>query len=365
MLTEKEFKLNKPGQKLDQLTFVTKANKIHDYKFSYSTYTSAHNHIDIWCPIHGRFSQLAYSHLQGRCKKCSNNISKEEKEVLQYITNLKEDLILCPNDRTVLKPKELDIYIPEFNFAIEYNGLYYHSTNKKDSRYIHMHVNKTNLCVEKNIHLFHIFSNEWKDTQKREIWCSMIKNKLKLNQKIGARETEIGIPTAKEASIFETNNHLQGTASSSVRLGLYYNTTLVSLMTFSKGRATISSDAEWELVRFCSQKDYNVIGAASKLLKYFELNYKPKSLKSFANRRWSKGDLYNKLGFKLTHISPPNYFYFKENEHILYTRNKFQKHKLKGFLTYFDDTQTADENIFYNKYRKIYDSGNYVFIKKY
>lgn len=104
---------------------------------------------------------------------------------------------------------------------------------------------------------------------------------------------------------------------------------------------------------------------SSKLLKYFERNYSPKSIVSYANRRWSTGNLYRQLGFKLTHVSKPNYFYFKLNERILESRVKYQKHKLSKILEKFDLGKTETENMYENGYRKIYDSGNLVFVKNF
>jgi hypothetical protein len=133
-------------------------------------------------------------------------------------------------------------------------------------------------------------------------------------------------------------------------------------MTFGKPLDT-NSIHEYELIRFCNKKYINVIGGASKLLKYFERNYKPKSLISYANRRWSKGDLYHKLGFTLSNISNPNKFIIKGNK--LYNRLGFQKHKLENILESFDSSLSADKNIVNNNLRIIWDCGNYVFIKDY
>ena len=109
--------------------------------------------------------------------------------------------------------------------------------------------------------------------------------------------------------------------------------------------------------------------------KHFEKNNNPLSIVSYANRRWSNGKLYKTLNFEHTHNSPPNYFYFKQNEiqitnlkknsSILESRNKYQKHKLKTILKNYDETLSETSNMFNNNYRKIFDCGNMIFIKKY
>ena len=263
------------------------------------------------------------------------------------------------NYRKLIFPQEVDIYLPDIKLAIEYDGLMFHSQGK--SKYSifkgvskNYHLDKTNLVESEGAQLFHIFEGENID-----IWTSMIKNKLGLNTKIYARKCLVKEVSSQEARKFLEDNHLQGYANSKIRLGLYYNEELVSLMTFSKPRYTKNYD--WELVRFCTLKGYNVVGGASKLLSSFRSNYKG-SIISYANRRWSNGDLYRRLGFKEINRTSPGYYYFKENEMILYTRDKFQKHKLKDLLETFDERLTEEENMFENDYRKIYDCGNLVFV---
>lgn len=61
-------------------------------------------------------------------------------------------------------------------------------------------------------------------------------------------------------------------------------------MTFGKSR--YDKSYEYELIRFCNILYINVIGAAGKLLKFFERSYTPKSIISYADRRYSTGNLY-------------------------------------------------------------------------
>ena len=100
--------------------------------------------------------------------------------------------------------------------------------------------------------------------------------------------------------------------NASVSVGLYCNDELISLMTFGKCR--FDKKHEWELLRFCNKLGCHVPGAASKLLKFFEKEYSPKLLVTYAVRRWSQGKLYEALGFKLDHISRPDYRYVKGNK---------------------------------------------------
>lgn len=84
-------------------------------------------------------------------------ISLWELEVREFVEKIINNSIIF-NDRTIIKPYELDIYIAELNKAIECNGNYWHSVEQKDSSY---HINKTNFCLNKNIQLCHIWESEW------------------------------------------------------------------------------------------------------------------------------------------------------------------------------------------------------------
>ena len=81
---------------------------------------------------------------------------------------------------------------------------------------------------------------------------------------------------------------------------------------------------------------------------------------SYANRRFSNGEVYQKLGFSLKGESGVNYFYFKDSLK-LESRNKYQKHKLKNILEYYNPNESEHINMFKNGYRRIFDCGNLVF----
>ena len=106
------------------------------------------------------------------------------------------------------------------------------------------------------------------------------------------------------------NNHIQGYVNSNIKLGLFYNEELVSLMTFDKweGRKKMSQ-YEWNLNRFCNKLEHNIIGGASKLLKFFLDNLKPKRIISYADKDWSVGNMYEKIGFVKVSETNPDYKY--------------------------------------------------------
>ena len=306
-----------------------------------------------------------------RCPKCYPNLgtSKPEIDIYDFIKSKlpkgysvmhKESL-----NRSLIYPHELDILANDNNdriiLAIEYDGLFYHSF--ESGKGINYHLEKTKACEEKGIKLIHIFENEW--LAKENIVKSRILDNLGVyDNTVYARKCKIREVDNETKSIFLFNNHLQGDCSSKVNLGLYDGDELISLMTFSKTR--FNKKYDWELARFCNKIGYHIPGAAGKILKYFERNYNPISLLSYADIRWSNGNVYEKLGFSLDHISKPNYWYFKPHSPArLYNRVGFQKHKLKDILEQYDPSESESKNMSNNGYYRIYDCGNLVYVKTY
>ena len=308
---------------------------------------------------HKKFLSRHHDGYHDSCQFCyPKEEQHEERQFAKFILQLNQSTI--ENTRTVIPPKELDVFVSDKNIAFEFDGIYWHSDDVcKES--INYHLNKTLACEEKGIQLIHVFENEW--NTKQNIVKARIKNLLGVyDMTVYARKCEIREVSSKESRAFQEENHLQGAVNAKVSLGLFYKDELVSLMTFGKCR--FDKKHEWEMLRFCSKLGYHVVGGAGKLLKHFERNWKPKSLVSYADRRWSQGKLYKALGFKLDHASSPNYWYWK-NINQLESRIKYQKFKLKNILDVFDESKTEVENMKANGYHRIFDCGNLVFVKKF
>jgi hypothetical protein len=154
-------------------------------------------------------------------------------------------------------------------------------------------------------------------------------------------------------------HHIQGKDKSSIKLGLFYQNELVSVMTFGKSR--YNKKYQYEMYRFCNKKEHQIVGGAGKLWMYFVRTFNPVSVVTYADRRYSNGKLYENLGFITVGVSSPNYFYFKKGTILLMSRIQFQKHKLKNMLKIFDSNMTEWENMQNNGYDRIWDCGNYVF----
>jgi len=293
------------------------------------------------------FKSNYHTHLP-KCPKCKRKRSTSEYNILEWTKTLGFKII--SNDRSLIYPQELDIIIPEKKIAIEFNGLYWHSElNGKDRKY---HLNKTELCRKKGYQLIHIFEDEWLD--KQEIVKSILKAKLGLfDKRIYARSCKISSVDSITSKEFLEKNHIQGPINSSVNYGLYYSEELVSIICLSTPR--YNKNHKWELLRFCSKLNTQIVGGMSKLIKYFENNHNG-SIISYCDLRYSNAKGYMNSGWNLINKTSPNYWYIKNNKR--YSRMKFQKHKIKNV----NPSLTEWQNMQLKGYDRIWDCGNFVFI---
>lgn len=307
------------------------------------------SYIHRWCVFHN---------IEKNTEITNYSISAAEQDIQEYVKSITSSRVLL-NRKNIIAPYELDMYIPEHKLAIEYCGIYWHSEQKgKDKNY---HLRKLNLCHENDIHLIQIWENEWKE--KPELVKSRIASLFNKNNKIYARKCTISEITPKKAKQFYECYHIQGFCGGSTHIGLFNENTLVAAMTFGKSR--YNKNIEYELIRYSSILNTNIIGGASKLFKFFIKKYSPTSIISYSDKRWNKGNLYIQLQFKKENESLPNYFYFKINSNTkLYSRIRFQKHKLYSVLEKYDKNVTEYQNMLNNGYDRIWDCGNDIFIWK-
>jgi len=290
------------------------------------------------------------------CTKCLDidlGQSNMELEMQEFLNSLSISYIR--KDRTVLGGKELDIYLPDYNLAIEMNGVYWHSEIYLDKYY---HRDKSNLCREKGIHLIHIWEDDWK--LKRNIVKSIILNRLGLSEnKIFARKCQVKEVSPSDASNFLEENHIQGFSPSKYKFGLYYSDELVSLMTF--GWRYTNSKKEFELIRFCNRKGFNVIGAASKLFAYFLKNVESiNEIISYSDISIFEGNLYQKLGFKRISTSKPNYFWIVDG----IRKHRFNFNKKRLVKLGYDSTKSESEILHELGYYRTYSCGQEKWIYK-
>jgi len=244
--------------------------------------------------------------------------SSYEVEIAIWLTE--NNVTFERNNRTICEGKEVDFYLPDYNLAIEFNGLYWHCDIYRDSKY---HKLKFDLCAKNNIRLLTIFEDEWnehKDTIKSHILhlCKQTKTN------IGARKCQIKPIDFQITQKFLGQHHIQGvTGRFSISLGAFHNDVLMAVVTLSKMKKV----NEYDMTRYAINQTYSYPGLFSKFLSYIQNNYPQiKEIITFADLRWSIGDVYLKTGFVIDSYLKPGYCYtdFKQRFH----KFNFRKNKL-------------------------------------
>ncbi len=275
--------------------------------------------------------------------------------------------------------QEKDIVIESKKVIIEY-CVFKQQCEAVSGRHRSYHLTKQNNYVKKGYSFYVVFEDEY--LNKKAIVISRIKNLLNKNdgKKVYARQCEVREIPTKVSTEFINKFHIQGNSGSRIKLGLFFNDdseeVLIAVMTFgvlsrAKGNKNVQKDA-FELVRFCTNNNYRSIGAAGKLLKYFERNYTWSSILSFADKRWSaSGNLYKQIGFELCSITQPNYYYlnypdFSHRVHRFAFRRDVLRERAKKETKLSEDeilSMTEFELAKTLGYDRIWDCGNYKFLK--
>jgi hypothetical protein len=299
-------------------------------------YKHHHQKLHTICPM-GHDYFITWSNLQQHfsgCPKCKKwGMSDQENSIISFVKFICKNVIV--HDRTLIKPYELDIVIPNKKIAIEYCGLYWHSERMgKDKKY---HLNKLELCRKAGYKLITIFEDEL--VYKKDIVFSKL-SRLLCGKVIPNEKYKVSVISARLASSFCDRNHIEGYNNvTDINLGAFCCGNLVSVMSF------LLKDNVLELLRFCSKTNSNVVKIANKLLEYVEVGGKWNKIFVRADKRWQNDNLYRQIGFRFSRYTKPNYWGIKNQRRI--HRSVFDKLKNKS----------QENNI-------IWDCGNEILVKE-
>ena len=282
------------------------------YDKSPSTLANEYNVTTATIINHGK--KLGYKFLTYR--------SSYEIEMENWLKN--NNINFISNTRSIISPLELDFFLPDYNIGIEINGLYWHSDIFKDKNY---HLNKYLACKEKGIRLISINEDEWINSS------NLIKSKIlniigKSEKGAPARKLYITKIDGQLANKFCEKYHIQGKTGQIIYSAGAYDEymILVGVMIFNQQRTT----QDIELIRFCTDgKIHN--GLFSKLLKYSINDNNFEKIISFADLRYSEGNLYEKTGFKNIKTIKPDYMYvdgLSRKHKSSFAKNNIKKKKL-------------------------------------
>jgi hypothetical protein len=306
-----------------------------------------------------------FYHSRGlNCEVCNPQnpkfVSNEEQEIYDYITQELGIVDGHQGDKKLINPYELDMVFPDQRIAVEYCGLYWHSeySSGKDQRY---HYNKMELTNQAGYRLITIFGDEW--NLKRDIVKSKLANIFgQTHRRYYARQCRVDLVSSRDSAEFCNRHHLQGSSIAKIHLGLYSpDDRLVALMTFSNGRRALntqSNPTEYELVRFVTDGS-SVVGGASRLLKTFIRLYQPTKIISYADLRWSEGNVYETIGFS-KETRPTIGYWYVDDYQLREHRYNFTKGQL--VKNGADPSKTEWEIMKELGYDRIWDCGHQKYI---
>ena len=328
-----------------------------DLGYKYVSYKGNREH-ELYCPhCHNNFvinhdDQYYYRNKnhQEICTSCNpiqKGYSVAEKDLLSYVSSIYSGTII-ENDRSAITPYELDIYLPDLCLAIEFNGLYWHSDEQKPNNYHRM---KSDLCKEKDIHLIHVFEDDW--VNKQSIIKSVISNFVNntINRRIYARKCEIRAISDKTLiNNFLVSNHLLGrTTFISYCAGLYYNDELVSLITMHLLK---KAERKWELNRYAIKNGVTIIGGAERLLKHIIQTIDYSSIITYNDNSIFRGLVYKRLGFQYVRTNAPNYMFIQGD-----CLERFPKQTIRKWNVGYSREMEQQLGL-----HRVYNAGNDVYI---
>lgn len=279
------------------------------------------------------------------CLECNPMGSIAEQELRDYIGSL--GIEVKKLNRSAENIYELDIYIPSLKIAFEYNGDYWHCLKNRPHNY---HRDKTNYFLNKGIKVYHLWEHWGLDKCK-----SIIKSKLGFNEKIYARKCDLKELSIKEAKEFLIRNHTDGYAPCKISYGLFHNNKLISVFSI---RGNI------EIARYATESGYTVVGGFSKFMNRVREDFSGKLI-TYTDRDLCplpEDSVYYKNGFKFCGNTGNILKYYNINNHSIYSRQDYQKCKLKNIFPYeYDDNLTEQKILEKVNIYALENSGNFRF----
>lgn len=272
-----------------------------------------------------------------------------EKEILNFIQSVGVSYI--QHDREILDGLELDIFLPDFRIAIEYNGLYWHSEqNGKGPEY---HLTKTEKCEEKNIRLIQIFADEWRDSRDK---CKETILHLLGKSQPGtyARKTSIKEISWPQAKPFLDKYHLLNAGHpGNYRIGAFDGDELIGVMVFGNPNNEHSNNNLVELRRFVTNKKNNP-GLGSKMFKWACISRGYDHVIAFVDRRWFTGLVKSHIGFQLIGKTKPTVWWTNGKDRF-HRRFVTKKTLLKEYQ--FDSNMSKREMLNTLGFFRVWDCG--------
>lgn len=290
------------------------------------------------------------------CPECAaaETSSRGEIEMRDYITSLlPTGTEVLANDRTVIAPKELDVYVPSLAIAVEHDGLYWHSDAVISSH--DYHHDKWDRCHCKGIRLIQIWEDEWHDKRPmiEDILIRALNPDQLLPSDMSVCVVDERLPV-DETNEFLDRNDIHGRVMASTRLGIRDdNGDLLAVMLMSR-----RDDGVYLLTRYSIKIGVRVDGGFDRLLAYFRNQVGIHGeVVAFSDHRLSDEAMYVGNGFSRTGFIDPDYRYVSSHGNLARAFNHRREMERYGSQLR-TKTGLKDEQLeFINGLERVYDSG--------
>jgi hypothetical protein len=229
--------------------------------------------------------------------------SAMQNKLSEWILSLGENVLL--NTRKIITPLELDIYLPDRNFAIEFNGIYYHSERSNNNKNSQYHKNKYEQCLKKGIQLIQVCSLDYE--KQPELIENLILKKLGRLPKLELTScSTICLIETTIVTDFLNENHIHQIPlmENDICLGVIHNNTLIQLMVFSE-----FLENNFIITNYTTKKGIICPEGQSLLINKFIEEYNPSTMVHFSNLSYFTGNSFSKLGFVKTLETLPSFKY--------------------------------------------------------
>ena len=210
---------------------------------------------------------------------------------------------------------------------------------------------------QRNIQLVQLWEDVW--LAKRAQVLSRLHSFLGMNKSLHGRKTAVITIDQNLARTFLNNYHIQGFVNAAHFYGLVLNHELIAVAGFSRARPMKDKGNHYlsaELVRFASKDGCTVVGGLSKLIKYFLGQTKVHDLMTYADRDWSLGKGYGRIGFSLSGTTPPAYLFVHRETLVRHFAHRLPKELLSDFD--LQKTLTFDDYLASKGWLKVFNTGN-------
>ncbi|WP_165840971.1 hypothetical protein [Larkinella punicea] len=284
---------------------------------------------------------------------------------------LSAQLTLTPFETTVNTPFSL-FRVADTSLLLHCIDLETYSSLRQQTEVRYFFQQLSDRFSSENWRLVHLWEDVWR--QRPAMVLSRIRAMVGISERIPARLTQVRRIDKPTTGRFLQENHLQVATNAKYKYGLFLparyfrvlspdfplqpaNATelLVAVATFSHPRSITRNGIAHrsvELVRFANHLNCTVVGGLDKLLKAFMTDVQPDDIMTYADRDWSNGQSYEKLGFARLETTEPNQFWVRPGEWIRYYPSQ-----LPGGLT---EIEMADSG-----YIPVYNAGSIKFVKIY